>query len=68
MQPVKCELFRPQVTHLGHVISCDGVATDPDKTAAIRDWPTPHNVKDVRRFTGLCSYYRRYVLGFAHVA
>ena len=55
LSPSKCELFRPQVTYLGHVISCDGVTTDPDKTAAIRDWPTPHNVKDVRRFTGLCK-------------
>ena len=68
LNPSKCELFRPKVTYLGHVISRDGIATDPAKTAVIRDWPTPRNVKDVRQFTGLCSYYRRYAPGFAHLA
>ena len=68
LSPSKCELFRPEVTYLGHVISREGIATDPTKTAVIRDWPTPRNVKDVRKFVGLCSYYRRYAAGFANIS
>ena len=44
------------------------MSTDPLKIAAIHDWPVPTNVRDLRSFLGLCSYYRRYVRGFADVA
>jgi hypothetical protein len=61
----KCHLFAKQVNFLGHVISEEGVATDPEKTAVIKNWPTPANVTELRSFLGLCSYYRRYVESFA---
>ena len=60
LSPKKCELFRRQVKFLGHVVSNDGVTTDPDKVEAVHNWPVPHNAKDVRRFVGLCTYYRRF--------
>ena len=45
-----------------------GVKTDPSKTRCIEMWPTPKNVKEVRAFVGLCSYYRRFVYKFAQIA
>ena len=45
-----------------------GIATDPDKIKLVTEWPTPRNLKEVRSFVGLCSYYRRYVKDFARVA
>ena len=43
------------------------MSTDPEKVRAITDWPTPENLQEVRSF-GLCSYYRRFVEGFAKIS
>ena len=39
--------------YLGHVVSAKGVRTDPKKTKAVQEYPTPINVKEVRSFVGL---------------
>ncbi|KAL6472413.1 hypothetical protein MHYP_G00186010 [Metynnis hypsauchen] len=49
LQPQKCHLFRQEVCYLGHVVSQHGVATDPEKTAAVEDWPAPRTVKQMQR-------------------
>jgi len=50
------------------MVSADGIQKQPDKHAAIRDWPTPHCLRDVRAFYGLASYYRKFVKDFAKIA
>jgi len=45
-----------------------GIQPQPDKLAAIRDWPTPHCLRGVRAFYGLASYYRKFVKDFANIA
>ena len=66
--PDKCEFFQSQVHFLGHVVSAGGVAVQQHKVDAVREWPTPQSVSDVRRFLGLTGYYRRFVRGFSDVA
>lgn len=64
----KCEVFKSEVTYLGHVVSQEGVLTDPKKTKAISTWPVPTNVKKVRSFLGFTGYYRRFIKNYAKIA
>ncbi|KAK3090501.1 hypothetical protein FSP39_012342 [Pinctada imbricata] len=68
MNPKKCKLLQTKVSYLGHTISEKGISTDPNKIECVQSWPTPKNVKDVRSFLGICSYYRRFVYKFADIA
>ncbi|XP_075483700.1 uncharacterized protein LOC142523856 [Primulina tabacum] len=52
----------------GHIISKFGVSVDPKKVEAIKDWPHPKTITEVRSFLCLAGYYRKFVEGFSLIA
>ena len=68
LKPSKCCLFQQEVKYLGHIISRDGIRTDPKKIDKVLDWPVPTNRKQLHRFLGFSGYYRRFVKNYAQIA
>ena len=69
LKPSKTSLFTQKgLKFLGHHIGPGGIAPNPQKIEAIKNYPTPKDVKDVRSFVALCSYFRKHVPSFATLA
>ena len=68
LQPSKCHFVRKEVVYLGHIITPDGLKPNPRLVSAVKEFPVPRDVRQVRQFLGLSSYYRRFIAQFAKVA
>ena len=65
LQPDKCEFLKSEVTYLEYVISKDEVKPDPKKLEAVRLFPRPKTLKNIKQFLGLAGYYRRFIPNFS---
>ena len=64
----KCQFAREELKYLGHIVNKNGLQTDPEKISAISKLAPPTNVKELRQFFGLISWYRRFVKDAAQLA
>jgi hypothetical protein len=60
----KCSFAQRSIDYLGHVISEQGLATDPRKIKAIQNCPSPENAKQLRSFLEPAGYYRKFIRNF----
>lgn len=67
LSPEKCKFFQTSVRYLGHVVSRNGVETDPEKVKALQTWPVPTDLKELRSFLGFAGYYRRFIKSYSNL-
>ncbi|CAC5360399.1 Retrovirus-related Pol polyprotein from transposon 297 [Mytilus coruscus] len=67
LKPSKCQFACKEVQYLGHIITKEGIAVDPEKTASVQSFAAPKNVKEVRMFLGLCNYYRKFIHNYSKI-
>ena len=68
LQPDKCEFLRKDVNYLGHQLTEARVRPDPQKVAAIEQFSTPTNTKQLKTFCGMISYYRQFIPNCSQIA
>ena len=68
LKPSKCSFAMKEIEYLGHVVSEEGIRTAKSKLEAVKQYPVPKDVKSLRSFVGLVSYYRCFIPGFSRVA
>jgi transposase InsO family protein len=64
----KCTFAVPEIVYLGHVVNKNGISPDPSKVSAIKNFPKPRNVKDIRSFLGFSGYYRSFIQNYAAIS
>ncbi len=64
----KCQFLKSRIEFLGHLVDGDGIHTVDSKITAVKNFPTPKSVENVRSFQGLAGYYRAFVKNFTSIA
>jgi hypothetical protein len=64
----KCDFAAEEIEYLGHKLTKNGITVCENKIAAVRDWPTPKTVGDIRQFLGLSGFYRKFIKGYGQIA
>jgi len=68
LKPSKCSFAKTEVKYLGHIVSEDGIMTDPEKVSAVTNWPVPSSTKELQQFLGFIGFYRKFVKDFSKIA
>jgi hypothetical protein len=64
----KCEFWLQKVSFLGHILTAEGVAVDPEKVTTVANWKRLASVTEIWSFLRLAGYYRRFIEGFSKIA
>ncbi|GFU43382.1 retrovirus-related Pol polyprotein from transposon 412 [Trichonephila clavipes] len=68
LNPSKCKFFQKEVNYLGTHHLCRRCSYGPRKSVRRKELKRPENLRELRSFLGLCTYYRKFVKGFSNIA
>lgn len=67
LKPEKCEFHKREVHFLGSIVGEGKVKMDPIKVKALKDWPQPKSVKELRSFLGFGNYYKVFINNYSAI-
>ena len=68
LEPSKCEYLKHELEYLGHIITEEGVKSNPEKLGAIKNFKELKTVNDVHSFLGLSGFYRKFIKKISSIA
>ena len=68
MKPSKCHFLQDEITFLGHKISADGMKPGTANLKAIAEMAPPKTYTEIRQFTGMTGFFRRFIKGYSRIA
>jgi len=68
LNPKKCKIMCDEVEYLEHMVTPYGLKPNNQNLDAVREFPSPTTLKQLRQFLGLTSHYQRFVSGYAKIA
>ena len=67
LNPKKSIFMVNQEKLLGHMVSNEGLATDPNMVKAIEALPLPSNKKALQSFFGQVNFFRKFINDFLNI-
>ena len=67
LSPTKCRFYRSSINYLGYKISAEGIQPIDENIQKINSFPIPRTVRQVRKFLGICNYYRGFIKNCAEI-
>lgn len=64
----KSTFLQPELEYLGHIVGQGHLRASPTKVAAVREFPAPRTVRQVRSFLGACAWFKRFIPAFSDLA
>ena len=68
LKPKKCSWFQKEVQYLGFRVNCEEIHTTEEKLKKVKEAPPPGNVKQLKSYLGLITYYNKFMKNLATVA
>lgn len=64
----KSHFCMTRLEYLGYIIDQEGIHANQERVKPIVEYPRPKSIKEIRRFTGMAGWYRRFIKGFSEIS